>query len=153
MTVETLIAQTLHKIWEEHYMPRTREFHRDKTALTKCIARYGHHCKQRGWHLDAEFIRSEIMSVLTRARKQKAEIKYLPAYLDAALTRSLGQRAEELSAEAKSVGTGCAKILRDVTGVTAIVQPTAVEILSTIYKNEKRRKPKAVATGKQQNLL
>lgn len=156
MTTEALIEKVLDAVWKDHYTPRDREFHRDKTALIKCIARYGYLCKQRNWHVEPDFILREIMSVLQRARKQKADIKYLPAYLESAITRAVGQRSEEIAEQAlNNTNRHLLKVVKEATVVNAVLQPTAVEILSTLYKNiaTLKRAKKAKIKHKQPELL
>ncbi len=157
MTIEALIKQTLDIIWQNHYELREREFHRDKRALLKCISRYGYLCKQRHWHVEPGFILREIMAVLQRTRKAKADIEYLPAYLDVAITKAVGQRSEEIAAEAlNNTNRHLVKIVKDTVKITAVLQPTAVEILDTLYKNiaqHKRAKKAATVKAKQGELL
>ena len=143
-TVEELIDRVLEYCWKHHYDPREREFHRDKTALMKCVARYGHLCKARGWMIEPQFIAGEIIRVLRKAREKKADIRYLPSYLEGALTRAFGERAEEISAEALTTKRTIATIVKDAekNTVSAVLKPTAVEVLDTLYRNMKKPKVK-----------
>lgn len=144
MTVDVLIETVLKQIWESFYAPKTREFCRDKRALMKAIARYGYHCEQRGWNVDPSFIAFEIGLVIEKSAKHKANIEYLPVYLDAALTRAIGQKAEELKAAAMMTNSTAARIIRNTTVVQAVREPTSVEVLSMLYKSLNQPKPKAI---------
>jgi hypothetical protein len=152
VTVDALIQQVLSTVMKQFYHGRENHFWRDKHALLKCIARYGYACNERGWQIEPGFILAEIGRVLESAAKHKASIEYLPAYLDAALTRAIGQRAEELSEAALHAGKSAPKLVQSGTRVNAVLQPTAVEILSALHGSLKtKRRPQE--TPKQQMLF
>jgi len=140
MTVDQLISEVLTNIRNHFYMDRVREFKRDERALTRAIVRYGHECNQRGWSFDTDFIFRELMKLLLQIRTSKADIKYLPLYLDGAVQRSIGQHAEELSAAAKSLPSQVGRLIKRAETFPIVREPTAVEVCSAVFKALKRRK-------------
>jgi hypothetical protein len=153
MTVPELIDLVLGSISGQFYADHVRSFLRDKRALTKAIARYGYECHQRGWEFDSKHILQAIMRLLQEIKRSDADIDYLPTYLDGAVKRHIGQRAEELSAKAKSVKPKVAQIVRNTQAVQAIREPSATEILAAVYKDLKRYKPKNPNPKKTQSEL
>jgi hypothetical protein len=119
---------------------------RDERALTKAIARYGYECTQRGWEFDSKHILTALMNLLNEIKRSGANIDYLPVYLDGAVKRHIGQRAEELSAAAKSTPRNVARVVKGVQTVEAVREPSATEILATVYKDLRRRRKKPVRT-------
>lgn len=153
MTVDQLISEVLNSIRHHWYADRVRDFKRDERALTKAILRYGVECEQRNWQFDVPFIFNELMTLLRKIRTSKAEIGYLPVYLDGAVRRWIGGRAEELSAKAKSIRVQTHAVVTGVRTVEAIRAPTAVEICSTVFKSLQRRRPRRAPAAKQRDLL
>lgn len=138
MTVPELLHQVLLSIRNQFYADRVRDFKRDERAITKAIARYGYECAQRGWELEPAFILREIMAVLQDV-KRRGNFQYLPVYLHGALSRSVGQRAEELQAQARRLQPKVAKVVAGVRGVEAVREPPAVEVLATVYRDMVRQ--------------
>lgn len=143
MTIPDLIDLVLNAIRNQFYADRVRDFKRDERALTKAIARYGYECHQRGWEFDQKHILAALMKLLNEIKRSDADIDYLPLYLDGAVKRHIGQRAEELSAAAKSTPLNVARLVKGVKAVEAIREPSATEILATVYNDlRRRRRPK-----------
>lgn len=162
MTVAELVNQVLDLIANqfECYQLRVRDFMRDRPALMKAIARAGYKCEQNGWQMDAQEIKTVLLTVLNDIKLRQDRINNLPIYLDGAIGRHLGQKAEEYSARQKARHSVRAApvIVRDsldgVTLVSAIREKTATETLSELYVQLKRcRRKKAPAPAKQQTLL
>ncbi len=154
MTVDQLIAEVLAAIRNHWYADRVREFKRDERALMKAVLRYGHTCHQRGWEFGADFIFAQLMTLLKQIRTNGADIKYLPVYLDGAVTRSLGLRAEELSAQAKNIRTQTLKATMGIKVVEYQKEKTDAEICSAVFKALQRgRKKRPVKALKQEALL
>ena len=146
MTLPELIDEVLAVIRSQFYGERTREFMRDRTALMRGVARWGHECHQRGWQFDAPFIASELLTLLNEIKRAGAEFRYLPTYLHGAVGRSVGQRAEELSAQAKHERgrvTPAARLVNEVISgvrtVTAVREPSPTEQLARLYADLGRR--------------
>jgi hypothetical protein len=157
MTVDQLIAEVLNNLRNHFYAERVREFKRDERQLMKAIARYGYECERRGWHLQAEFICSDLITVLRKIRTGKAVIEFLPVYLEGTVDKHIGQRAEELSMQAKQTAQRAPELVKGLKSVTAIIEPTTVEVLGKLYVDLARtvkaqRRPPAVKT-KQRELL
>lgn len=157
MTVDELIVEVLNLVRNGFYADRVREFKRDERQLTKAILRYGYECDQRGWNFDARHIFRELAAILQKIRTGAAEIEYLPVYLDGAVRRHIGQRAEELSAKAKSLPVNTAKLVAGLKTVEAVRETSAVEICAAVFKElsrHRRRQTKARAVNvKQGDLL
>jgi hypothetical protein len=153
LTIPELISLVLDSIRNQFYPDSARDFKRDERALTKAIARYGYECHQRGWDFDTRHILQAIMKLLQEIKRSGADIRYLPTYLDGAIKRHIGQRAEELSAKAKSVQRNIAKIVKSTQRVEAVREPSATEILATVYKDLKRYRPKNPNPKKTQSEL
>jgi hypothetical protein len=135
MTIPELITLILDSVRGQWYADDVRAFKRDERALTKAISRYGYECHQRGWEFDTKHILRAIMTLLQEIKRSGAEIQYLPVYLDGAVRRHIGQRAEELSVKAKSTPRNIAKIVESTKRVEAVREPSATEILATVYKD------------------
>ncbi len=140
MTIAELITEVLGAIRRQFYVEQpARNYLRDERALTKAIARYGYECAQRGWHFDVKFILHEIMTVLIEIKRSDAEIGYLPVYLDGAMRRHIGQRAEELSAKAKSLPALIDRAIVPLK-VNNVRKETPCETLGLLFKELKRKK-------------
>jgi hypothetical protein len=160
MTIPELIERVLGAIRSQFYADRPREFLRDERALTKALCRYGHECHQRGWDFAAEDIRADLMKLLNEIKRTGAKIGYLPVYLEGAVTRHIGQRAEELSALAKSrsaVLPTAKRLVNSMNVVTAVVEATNTHMLAAFYQHQKQvqraKRAKARAKEKQEVLL
>ena len=139
--VAELIAALMSMIQKQFYQDRLGYFLRDQTALLRAISCYGYECDQRGWEFDVPHLRAELFGLLNSIRKNKTDFKYLPAYLNSAIRRHIGQRAEELSDQAKSIPSKVAKIVTDAKTkiVTAVREPSATEILAILHRDTKKR--------------
>jgi len=154
MSVDQLITEVLNSIRNHWYAERVREFKRDERALTRAILRYGFECEQRGWHFDGPFIFGELMSLLKKIRTSEADIKYLPVYLDGAVKRWIGGRAEELSAKAKNIRVQTHKVVAGLERVTVQRELTDVEVCAKVFRSLARsQRRKAPAGAKQEALL
>lgn len=142
MSIPELIDLILASIRNQFYADDIRSFKRDERALTKAISRYGYECHQRGWDFETNHILHALLKLLNDIKRSGADIRYLPTYLDGAVKRHIGQRAEELSALAKSIPKNIAKIVKRTQKVEAVREPSATEILATVYRDLKRRKPR-----------
>jgi hypothetical protein len=156
MSVPELINAVLNAIRLVFYRDRIREFKRDERALMKAIARYGYECDRRGWNFKPEDIQTELVNLLNSVWKNRAEIKYLPLYLEGAVDRHIRQRADELNAQAKKLSTVTRRAIGNLE-VKDVREQTTVEVLATLYKDLKRqkrakRKP-ATPTARQEVLL
>jgi hypothetical protein len=154
MTVPELITEILSAIRGQFYADRPRDFKRDERALTKAILRYGHECELRGWEFETDHIARELMALLNDI-KTRESFRYLPLYLHGAIGRHIGQRAEELSAQAKRIPPKVAKLVRGVNKVEAVREPSATRICSAVYLDmsrllKQRRRP---ARAKQEDLF
>ncbi len=159
MTIPQLISETTSQIYRLWYRDRpVHEFKRDERHLTQSIARYGYECERRNWQFDALAIRKELMTLLLKIKTQEANFKYLPIYLEGAVDRHIRYRAEELSAQAKTISRHVAKLVKSVQPGD-VRQLTDVEILATLYKDLKKsrsrtaRRPGAQQPQKQSQLL
>lgn len=141
MTLDALISTLLNRIFREHYGPaRGREYLRDQRALTQAIARYGHVCAERGWHFEEAAIFCDISRILDNVRTAKADIKYLPAYLEGAIDRHCRLRAEELSEEAKRLRQPLRKVQSNLPSpVQVVIHQPVVEVLDGLWRDLKRR--------------
>jgi hypothetical protein len=166
MTCPELIANVLENLRQHYYTDdagqfRAHEYKRDERQLIRAIATYGAECNQRGWHFQADFIYQDLMQLLLTIRTSGADIQYVPIYLAGAIRRHLGQRAEELSAQAKTIAPRVTKLVAGLTKVEAIRQPTDVEIFAEVYagigKIQRARKAgkarNSVRAAKQEELL
>lgn len=143
MTLPDLLTLSLCRIHKDFYINREREFHRDYTALTKAIARYGYECAKRGWHLQPVDIYRDIHKLLSRILPRREEIEYLPVYLDEAIRSHVNRRAEEIQELAVSSGVK-RKIehVLDGTQRVAKVVSTDTELLAQLHASIQRRKAK-----------
>lgn len=139
MRVEELIAQVLAVLRNQHYQDRIREFKRDETALTRAIALYGHECHRRGWEFDAGFICRQIVEILRKVKVADVSVQYWPVYLTEAIKRHLGERAEELSAQAKSIRRKTQVVMDGVQAVV-VMERTDTEVLAALYRDLRRAK-------------
>lgn len=142
MTVPELISDLLRRIRSlDRYHGRDREFKRDERALMKAISRYGYACAERGWHFQPNEILGDLVALLRQIVNQNADIKYFPIYLEGCVDKHIRTRAEELNARAKAAKATprlVEKTLAD-KSVVRVVEPTAVELLATVYRDLKTR--------------
>lgn len=160
MTTADLITNVLDAIRGQFYADRPREFSRDYQHLQRALSWWGKECHARGWDFDAPFIQKDILELLNQIKRSGAEIGWLPKYLEGAIRKRIGVRAEELSAAWKSLGARTGRALKKVEGgvVSVVIEPTATEILSALHHDMKRaaRERKVKPTGarvKQGELL
>jgi hypothetical protein len=157
--VADLVDQVLRSIRGAWYPDDARGYLRDRTALTRAIARWGHECRARNWLFDAPFIERDIIAVLKQIKRSAVDIKYLPVYLEGAITRSIGQRAEELSALAKRIDLKTTRIVDGIRPVAQVIETTATETLAILYRDlrarqgRKRRTAAASPRTSQPSLL
>lgn len=151
MTVADLIRAVEKRLWMQFYN-RHETFFRDRQAIQKAISRYGYQCNERGWSPDPEFIYQEISRVIDSAIKAKADIQYLPAYLEQGIDMAVRTRAEEIQAQSRQLDNIAAKIVHGVNGVTAIVEPKPVEVLAHLYKNLNKPRCKKCVEQRQLRL-
>lgn len=166
MTPAELTATVLDNLRRNFYTDansgheRTREFKRDERQLIRAIATYGHECNQRGWNFQADFIYQDLMNLLLQIRKSGADIGYMPVYLEGAIKRHLGLRADELNQRAKSMANRLSKVMVQI-GTPAsnpVRQPSAVEVFSELYRGigkiqRARKSKKKAAQERQEQLL
>ncbi len=149
MTLPDLLTLTLCRIHKDFYVNREREFHRDYTALTKAIARYGYECAKRNWHLEPSAIYRDIHKLLSGVLKRRDEIEYLPAYLDSAIRSHVSLRAEEIQSMALASRL-TRKVTKVVEGTQVVVKvvSTETEQLAALCASTKRkpRQPKPKPT-------
>jgi hypothetical protein len=148
--VADMISEVLRAIFNQFYADRPRDYLRDERALTRAISRYGWECEQRGWHLETQFILRDLVKLLIEIKRTDADISYLPVYLEGAIKRHIGQRAEELQAAARATPRKVSTVVKVLAGlprVEAVREPTAVEQLGLLYSDLRRRarKPKQMA--------
>lgn len=151
MNVDDLINAVTQHVYKVFYEPRHNEFFRDQQAIRRAVAHYGYECNQRGWNPDPEFIWTEILRILRSAEVRKAEIRYLPVYLDRAVTMAVGIRAEEIKAASRETKTIVARVVSSLKPVEVIRERTAVEVLAELYKS--LNKPRCKKCGTQRELL
>lgn len=152
LTLPQLINKLLIKLRYDYYREADEQWFRDKRAIIKAITTYGYECNQRGWLFNEEQISRELTTLFNKIANRRMEIKYLPSYLEVAIRNHIGSRAEELSQEAKRVARKAPLLIKDITGVTAVVQPSAVEMMAAIHQQGKRKKV-AKSTERQEQLL
>ena len=153
MTVPDLITLVLGAIRNQFYADRVREFKRDERALLKAVASYGYECQQRGWHFDAPAILRDLMSLLNELKLNSEAIGYLPVYLHGAVRRHIGQRAEELQSQARTIRPKVTRVVSGVSSVQAVIEPSSTEILSTLYRDLSARRPPRRKPAKQAELF
>lgn len=157
MSVPELIANVLEALRVKFYAERIREFKRDERALTKAIAKWGYEAAQREWHFTPEEIFKDIMDLLIQMQTSGSDVKYLPLYLQSAIHRRFGQRAEDLQAAARKVAPRVAKLMAGVRTVEAVREPSATEVLATLYTDlkrvQKQRRAERKPVAKQETLL
>lgn len=135
MTVPELIHDVLGTIRRQFYCDQPeRNFFRDENELRRAVARYGYACEQRGWHFDSRAILAELMQLLNEIKRTGADIHYFPRYLAGAVDRHIGQRAEELSAQAKALDRRVKRAVSTVQPVV-VVEKTDTEVLATVYRD------------------
>jgi hypothetical protein len=152
MTVAELIREVLDYIRRGFYSGRVREFLRDQRALTKAIARYGYACDERGWDFSVPDLQAELHGILIRVLEHRADIRYLPVYLEGAVDRHVRCRAEELSLRARRVGVVAPEIVSRLR-VQRVRDPKPVEILAAVYRDLRRRRRRKTPEPKTGQLL
>jgi hypothetical protein len=159
VTTADLITNVLDAIRGQFYADAPRDFLRDLNALKRALATWGHECHQRGWDFDAAFIQKELLTLLNEIKRTGADIDYLPIYLGGAIRKRIGVRAEELSAAWKSLGARTGRVVKKMEAgvVSVVIEPTATEVLSTLYQDMKRarreRKAQPASKARQGELL
>lgn len=159
MTTADLITNVLGAIRGQFYADKPRDFLRDMNALKRALATWGHECHARGWDFDAAFIQKELLTLLNEIKRSGADIDYLPIYLGGAIRKRIGVRAEELSAAWKSLGARTGRVVKKMEAgvVTAVIEPTATEMLAALHQDMKRarreRKAQPASRVKQGELL
>lgn len=143
MTVPELIANVLDNLRRHFYTTeaghfRAHEFKRDEHQLIKAIATYGHECNQRAWNFECDFIHREMMELLLKIRTSGADIQYLPVYLQGAIRRHLGTRAEELSAKAKALPARIANAMATVRVGVNVQRPSDGEVFTEVFRGINR---------------
>lgn len=156
-TVESLLTRCWHGFYEARPDGRgLREFKRDLPKLRMAILRYGKECSDRGWEFDLDHFAHALTGLLNDVLGRADSIGYLPTYLDGAVTRHIGQRAEQLNEKAKVelgmdriVGRVVADVVRVKGRMAAGPRPvSATEIAAQLYaqlRQSTRAKAKAAA--------
>lgn len=139
MTVAELITNLLSAIESKFYRSRPHEFMRDLRDLKGAIGQWGIACDARGWEFEPGFVFKEIMEILLDIQRRDLEVDWMPVYLRGAIRRRIGQRAEELNAESKRIGTRIAKALAPVK-IGEVRAPTTNEVLIALAADMKRLK-------------
>jgi len=146
MTVPELIDSILNRLRNQLYCDLSpHDFQRDRPFLINAIGTYGHECRQRGWEFDVPFLYRELCQLLMSFKRYNVEIKYVPLYLQRAIKRHIGQRAEELKAAALTIGPKIQKITRGLTVVEAVREPSPVELLAAVYGDITKLRKRAAA--------
>lgn len=156
MTIPEIIDRLLDKLRRDFYKDRYREFKRDERSLVRALVTYGHECNKRAWNFEADFVYQELMKLLVQIRTSEADIQYLPIYLEGAVRRHIGQRADELNAKAKAIAPKIGAIINNLKPVEAIREPSAVEVFSQMFRGIKkiqRARGKGKATKERQPEL
>lgn len=137
MTLNQLVTGLLRRLFAEHYGPdKLREFARDRNALLKAIARYGHECASRGWYFEESAIFCDLNRILDTLRRNRADIRYLPVYLEGTVDRHIRLRAEELSAAARSLAPRLERIRRGLPpAVPRVIERKPVEVLDALWRS------------------
>lgn len=152
--VTQLIETVLRAIQVQFYgRDRLREFMRDRPALIKAVARYGFECDHRGWAFEADAIQRDLLELLRSMLDKRAEIGYMPIYLEGAVDRHIRIRAEELR-EAALQADGLVK--RTMAGVrveAAAPQMNATTALATLYRDLRAGRKRKQAPTKVQDQL
>lgn len=140
MTIPELIAEVLQVIRNQFYADRpAREFLRDERYLVGALGTYGYECAQRGWSFDVPFIQRELLGLLQTFKRQNIEARWMPIYLQNAIRRHIGQRAEELRASQCSVPRCTRKVVDGVQPVV-VIEKTPIETLAAVYQDIRRQR-------------
>lgn len=131
--VADLIGKLESRIRHEFYRGHPT-FFRDRDAIRRAIARYGYECERRGWNPEPQFIHDEITRILDSAFVHRADIKFLPVYLDHAIAMTVALRAEEIKASKQQIGNIVRGVFSAVEKVEIIREPTTAEVLSDLFK-------------------
>jgi hypothetical protein len=160
VTIPELVTLVLGAIRTKFYAEKpARDFPRDERALTKAILTWGYACDQRGWDFTPDFILKELMAVLIEIQKRDGEIQYLPVYLAGAVKRSVGQRAEQLSAQGRKLSRKVTRVTTDAgkLQVQAVVEMGNTETMGRMFlelkKASKAARAKPREKTKQAELL
>lgn len=152
MSVAELIDQVMHRVRVRFYSDRpVREWVRDRNALLKAVARYGHECTQRGWRFEADELAGRLVALLNRIERPGGE-GWFPKYLEAAVDQHVRERAEEIQAAARRAETITAKALAGLPPVSAVRPPSASEMLGAVWAEQRRRQQDAAARLKAGSL-
>jgi len=148
LTIPALINDVLDVLRNQFYCDqRPGAFQRDERYLIGAIATYGKECTDRGWHFDAPFLRAELLGLLQSFKQSNVEIQWMPVYLQNAIRRHIGQRAEELQASARHVPRVATKIIAGVQPV-AIIEATDTEMLAKLYSDVRKLRRQRTAALK-----
>ena len=148
MTIPELINNVLDVLRNQHYAGRPpRDYVRDERFLIAAIATYGKECKDRGWLFDAPFLQRELLGLLMTFKKSGVEVTWMPIYLQGAIRRHIGQRAEELQASARNITRCATKIVAGVQPV-AIIEPSDTELLARLYNDVRKLRRQRTAARK-----
>lgn len=104
MTPTDVIERCLTAIREQFYAETpadARAYSRDHGALVKAVCRYGAECDRRGWRFDEMSVTQAILKLLPQIKRP--DHQWLPTYLENCIDRHVGQRSEELQAEARKL--------------------------------------------------
>lgn len=142
MTIPQLIESTTRRIQKEFYACREHYFWRDYRALVKAISKYGYECEQRGWEIKPLAIYWDISRLLDSVRARRADIEYLPAYLEATVRSHVSMRAEEIQARSQNTGR-TVRLLVDGLQPVAQVVSSDTELLAALHLSLFRRKSRA----------
>jgi len=156
MTIAELTVNVLGALRNQFYCDRPpRDYLRDEDYLVAALGTYGKECADRGWHFDASAIQAELMTLLLEFKRSGVDIQWMPIYLQNAIRKHVGQRAEELQAAARNLPKVTTKIVHGVQAV-AIVEKTDTEVLAALYqdirklKRQRHAARKVVVKAKQQ---
>jgi len=161
MSVPELIATVLQVLCNQWYCDQRRgAFERDERYLIAALATYGKECADRGWHFDAPAIQRELLGLLQSFKRSGVEPHWMPIYLQNAIRRHIGQRAEELHAAARSIPNCTARVVNGVKPVV-LIEKSATELLALMYadvrklkrQNQAVRRPKPAVARLQPEML
>jgi hypothetical protein len=147
-----VIARILNQIRLLHYKDDP-VFWKHRMHLVKAITRFGFECSKRGWDLDEATVCNTIINVVAKAKH--SEIDFLPAYLQSAIDRLVGQKAEELrdAAIRNSTRRSVRKVMNGVDKVDAVREPTLMEQFAAVHSGLTKRLKREPAQAKQMKLL
>lgn len=148
MTVPELIHNVLGAVRNQFYcdLPE-RDFARDLRYLEAAVATYAYECQQRGWLFQADFLQKELLGLLHSFKRSGVEVQWMPLYLQNAIRRHIGQRAEELQAAARSVPKAATRIVNGVKPMV-VLEKSDTEVLATLYNDVRRMRRQSLAARK-----